>query len=135
MNIEVTSLVIAAMRRAAAQAHPEEACGILLGKDKGEGACITALLPAPNVHSNPKTHFEIDPQTLVDAHRAAREGGPLVLGYFHSHPIGEAHPSATDEEMAAGDGAIWAIAGSGEIRFWSSNPKGFEPLSPSITAR
>ena len=109
----------------AAAAHPRECCGILLG----EGEAITALQPARNVHPAPETHFEIDPQALIDAHRAARAGGPEVLGYYHSHPTGPAEPSATDRALAAKDGRVWAIAAKGEVRFWRDDEWGFEPLS------
>jgi proteasome lid subunit RPN8/RPN11 len=125
MEPRVTSQVLEELRAAAASAFPKEACGILLG----EGAKITAFLEATNVHHAPETHFEIDPQALINAYRAEREGGPQVLGYFHSHPKGPAAPSATDQKMAAGDGKIWAISGSGEIQFWRDAKHGFEPLS------
>ncbi|WP_427968517.1 Mov34/MPN/PAD-1 family protein [Altererythrobacter sp.] len=112
----------------ARSAHPLECCGILLG----EGYRITTVQPALNVHPDPETHFEIDPQALIEAHRAAREGGPQVLGYYHSHPNGAAEPSATDAELAAGDGAVWAIAANGGVTFWRSEEGGFTPLSYQI---
>ena len=115
----------------AARAHPQECCGLLLGT----GRRITALLPARNVHPAPLTHFEIDPQTLIDAHRAARAGGPQVLGYYHSHPSGPPRPSATDAAMAAGDGRIWAIVGEGDVTFWRDGRNGFEALPYSVSDR
>lgn len=125
MHVEVTSEALEQMRAHAAAAHPHEACGILLG----EGERITAALPAANVHPSPATHFEIDPQTLIDAHRAARAGGPEVVGYYHSHPTGPAAPSATDRASAAGDGRIWAILGEGDVTFWRDGEQGFTALS------
>jgi proteasome lid subunit RPN8/RPN11 len=128
MQVEVTSQALAAMRAAAAAAHPREACGILLG----EGGRITHARQTANVHPAPHTHFEIDPQALIDAHRAARAGGPEVAGYFHSHPQGEAKPSATDRACAAGDGRVWAIiapCSSGQdVRFWRDGEQGFDAL-------
>lgn len=120
----MTSRALAAMRAAAAAAHPREACGILLG----EGGRITAARVTANVHPAPETHFEIDPQALIDAHRAARSGGAQVLGYFHSHPQGAAAPSATDRACAAGDGRIWAIIAGGEVTFWRDGEEGFAAL-------
>ena len=108
----------------AARAHPSECCGILLG----EGAAITAIAPAANVHASPESHFEIDPQALVDAHRNARSGGPQVLGYYHSHPNGLARPSATDEAMATGQRLIWAIIAAGRITFWREGDARFAAL-------
>lgn len=125
MDIEVTRDVIVTIREQARVSLPDECCGILLG----EGARIDQALPAANVHPAPEAHFEIDPQTLIDAHRAAREGGPQVVGYYHSHPGGSAEPSATDRAMAAADGSIWAIVAAEEVHFWRAVEAGFEPLS------
>lgn len=125
MDVEVTSAALAAMRAAAAAAHPREACGILLG----EGGRITHAVEARNVHPAPETHFEIDPQALIDAHRAARAGRPQVIGYFHSHPHGPPVPSATDRASAAGDGRVWAIIAGGDIAFWKDGEEGFTALS------
>ena len=125
MKIEVTSGVIEALHEAARAAHPREACGILLG----HGERISGFIEARNVHPEPETRFEIDPQSLIDAHRSSRAGGPQIIGYFHSHPTGDARPSATDVEMAAGDGRVWAIAGQEDLRFFRSGKAGFEALS------
>lgn len=125
MSIRVTSSVLAQLARETREALPHECCGILLGKD----ARITAIAPARNIHPQPETHFEIDPQVLIDAHRASRGGGPQVLGYYHSHPSSAPEPSATDKAMAAGDGSIWAIVGmAGDITFWKDGEAGFIPL-------
>jgi predicted GIY-YIG superfamily endonuclease/proteasome lid subunit RPN8/RPN11 len=109
----------------AANASPHEACGILLGRDTQ----IEAIRPAANIHPVPATRFEIDPQALVDAFRAARVGGRQIIGYYHSHPNGDAVPSTTDRAMASGDGKVWAIIARGEVRFWRDGALGFEPLS------
>jgi proteasome lid subunit RPN8/RPN11 len=118
----------AAILRAAAAAHPNEACGLLLGTATHiETAQVTA-----NVHPEPLRHFEIDPAALIAAHKAARAGGPQLIGYFHSHPNGLARPSATDAASASGDGRIWAIAAAGAVSLWRDAPSGFEPLSYAI---
>ena len=114
MPFELSSDVVACMLAEAQRAHPLECCGVLLGSDDG----VTGSLPARNVHPDPARHFEIDPQVLIDAHRAARSGGPRVVGYYHSHPNGLARPSATDSALAANDGAIWAIIAVGRITLW-----------------
>ncbi len=118
--------MLTAIRAHAAAALPQEVCGLLLG----EGARITAARPAANVHPAPHTHFEIDPQALIDAHRAAREqGAPQVIGYYHSHPRGPAEPSATDRASAAGDGRVWAIVAGEDVAFWQDGKQGFVALS------
>lgn len=135
MQIEVTSQALTIMRAAARAAHPCEACGLLLG----EGGRITQAVETRNVHPAPETHFEVDPQALIDAHRAARAGGPQILGYFHSHPVGEPVPSATDRAMAAGDGRVWAIIAADEVCLWKdggdSAHGGFTALSYAVAER
>ncbi len=117
--------VLRCVRIQTRHAHPNECCGILYGSRDH----ITHAEPTRNVHPTPDTHFEIDPAALIAAHRIAREGGSAVAGYYHSHPLGPAEPSAADAAMAAGDGAIWAIVARGDIRFWRDGEAGFEPLS------
>ena len=131
MEIILTREALDGIRTAAERAFPEEACGLLLGR---EGR-IERVVRAQNVHPSPRTHFEIEPQALVDAHRAARRGGAQVLGYYHSHPAGPAAPSATDRNCAAGDGSVWAIAAGGDVTFWRDDGHGFAALSYSVTER
>jgi len=128
MTLTVSRAALSEMLAEAVRAAPEEACGILLG----QGSRIEAAMRAQNVRSTPQTHFEIDPQALVDAHRAARAGGPQVIGYYHSHPGGVAAPSATDRAEAAHDGRVWAIVGGGGVTFWRDDEQGFVPLSYEV---
>ncbi|WP_233994184.1 M67 family metallopeptidase [Porphyrobacter sp. AAP60] len=133
MELEVTREALTAMRAASAAAHPQEACGLLLGT----GRRIIEVRETRNIHPAPATHFEIDPQALIDAYRAARSGaGAQVLGYFHSHPTGDPAPSATDSAMAAHDGRVWAIiaggTAGGDVRFWQDDIAGFAALPFTI---
>lgn len=131
VQIIVSEGLLKTLLTEAGRASPSETCGVLIG----HGNRIDAILPARNIHPAPQTHFEIDPQTLIDAHRAARAGGPQVLGYYHSHPSGPAEPSATDRESAAGDGRIWAIVGASDVAFWRDGEGGFAKLSYTLDAR
>lgn len=121
MEIGVTSGALATVQEEATRAAPNEACGLLLGRD---GVILSATVCA-NVAADPARHFEIDPTTLIAAHRAERAGGAQLIGYWHSHPTGDAAPSPTDKAMASGDGRIWAIAGEDEITFWRDGADGF----------
>lgn len=128
----MTSEALAAMRTHAAAALPHEACGILLGAAFPWGLRISEARETANVHPAPETHFEIDPQALIDAHRSARSGGPQIVGYYHSHPVGEARPSATDRACAAQDGRVWAIIArhdpAADVTFWRDGEQGFTAL-------
>lgn len=122
--LAIPSRLLARLREEADRAAPFECCGILLG----DGIRVDRVLPAANVADDPTRRFEIDPQVLVEAHRAARAGGPQVVGYYHSHPAGPAEPSATDREMAAQDRSIWAIVAGGDVRFWRDGETRFTEL-------
>lgn len=124
MTVTVTSTVLEALLAEVRAAQSREACGLLFGTD----VCITHHRPTTNVHPTPNTRFEIDPQALIDAHRAMREGGLRLVGYYHSHPSGPPEPSATDRALAAGDGMIWAIAGEGRVALWRAGEDRMEPL-------
>jgi len=126
----LSSSAAEAMLAAARAEHPREACGLLLG----EGEHIRTANRAANVHPEPHRHFEIDPAALIAAHKAAREGGPAVLGCWHSHPNGLARPSDTDAAHATGDGRIWAIIANGAISLWVDAPNGFTALSYAVEA-
>ena len=129
-GLGVRDLVLATVIAEAARVHPEEVCGLLLGT----GSEITWAVVCINVHPTPRTHFEIDPSALIAANKAARAGGPELLGYYHSHPIGSTTPSATDRADASHDGKVWAIVAGGEVRFWRDLADGFEPLSSRVVA-
>lgn len=133
MMIAVTRDVIAALQKEAQAAAPDECCGVLLG----DGRRIDQIIPAPNVADNPQVRFEIDPRTLITAHRSARgDGARAVIGYYHSHPAGPARPSPCDQEAAARDGAVWAIVGaSGDVLFWRDDIRGFVALPYTIVER
>ena len=121
MDILLSPAAHAAMLRAAAEAAPAEACGLLLGR----GGQITRAALAANVHPDPLRHFEIDPAALIAAHKAERAGGEALIGYWHSHPDGHPLPSATDCEHASGDGRVWAIVAGGAVSLWRDRGGGF----------
>ncbi|MBT2188900.1 M67 family metallopeptidase [Sphingobium nicotianae] len=122
------SLLISTVQLRAIHAHADaesarECCGLLLG-DRMTGM-VRAVRSAANVAAHPAHRFEIDPAVLIAAHRAARTGGPAIIGHYHSHPTGDSLPSATDAAMAERGGEIWLIVGGdGAIRAWRAGPSG-----------
>jgi proteasome lid subunit RPN8/RPN11 len=74
--------------------------------------------PADNVAADRQRRFEVDPATLFAAIRAARDGGPPVLGHYHSHPGGSAEPSATDAAMIRHHGELWIIVAGPTTAAW-----------------
>jgi desampylase len=120
LSLEIDSAALAFIVAAAAAAHPDEACGLLFGTP---GRIETAT-QARNVAADPARAFEIDPQALFDAQRAARSGGPAVVGSWHSHPNGRATPSARDA-AGAEPGALWLIVAAGAVRAFEMTATGF----------
>lgn len=125
MGVRISRCVVDIIQRAAAEAAPHEACGLLFG----DGDAIDGCEPTRNLAANPDRHFEIDPAALFAALRAERAGGGRLAGYWHSHPSGDPAPSATDAALAAGDGKLWVIVAGDAIAAWRSTPDGFEPVA------
>jgi len=80
-------------------ARPLEGCGLLLGDRAGGTAEVHEARPAPNVRASAE-HYEIEPEAVLAADRAARAAGRVLLGAWHSHPGGPAVPSARDRDEA-----------------------------------
>lgn len=133
MRVRISRCVVELIQQAAVEAAPEEGCGLLFGED---GAIDAASVEA-NVAENPLTHFEIDPAALFAAIRAERKGGRCVAGYWHSHPSGEAQPSAIDAAMASPDGRLWLIVTGEAVTGWRAVANGarydrFDPADLEI---
>ena len=129
MRWEIATSAASAIRKHAAAAHPLEACGLLLGVS---GRIDTAQ-PTRNVSAEPSHSFEIDPAALFAAQRAEREGSRALIGYYHSHPNGQALPSARDAARAAPDGKLWIIAAGDTLAAYLAGEGGHEGRFRPIT--
>lgn len=118
------SRALADRLRALAAAEPDrEICGLLLGSL----ARIEAAIACKNVAADPVRAFEIDPSALFAAIRDERGGGQRVAGYYHSHPSGDARPSASDLAQSAPDGRFWLIVAGEALALWRRDAGGFAP--------
>jgi len=122
MKCRISRSVLERIRQESAVAAPREACGLLFG-DAQE---VSGSQAVENVAEEPERRFEIAPAALFAALRAERSGGARIAGYWHSHPGGDARPSATDAAMAAPDGKLWLIVAGEEARLWRAEPDGPE---------
>lgn len=101
-KLRIPPPLLAAIRRHAAESYPEECCGVLLGTaDDGEHR-IVELIAARNQREVESRHnrYLIPPETVLEAHKRAREQELDVVGYYHSHPDHPAVPSDFDREHA-----------------------------------
>ena len=86
------------------RAYPNECCGILVGRDLSDGACVRRIVerlePIANTwdEAEQRRRFAIDPLALMKAEKAASAEGQVVLGFYHSHPDHPARPSETDRQ-------------------------------------
>lgn len=101
--------------------QPLEGCGLLLGDRHGRAAHVHEAPPAHNMLASPQ-RYEIAPEAVLAADRAARASRRTLLGAWHSHPGGRAVPSARDLAEAWPDWCylIVGLAASQapELRAW-----------------
>jgi proteasome lid subunit RPN8/RPN11 len=88
---------------------PRECCGLLEGRREGSRFHILALHPVENLAQR-ADRFEMDPRGHFTAQKAARAAGNRIIGCYHSHPNGQAVPSAADLEGAGEEDFLWLIA-------------------------
>ena len=119
MDVVISSGLLARISAHAAEDPRREVCGLLLG---GHNA-IRDIRPAANVAPDPAIAFEVDPAILFAAHRTARNGGPAVLGCYHSHPSGSCAPSERDAAAAIA-GQLWLIATAEKVALFRAEPGG-----------
>jgi proteasome lid subunit RPN8/RPN11 len=113
--IRIAQAALAVLRAHCAQLAPEEACGLLVGSADR----IARAEPAENVARDRLRRFEVDPRLLLRLHRELRGGPEAILGVYHSHPAGQAAPSATDLALALDPALVWLIVGAdGAARAW-----------------
>jgi proteasome lid subunit RPN8/RPN11 len=120
MRTRISRSVLIGIRRISADAAPREACGLLFGTAQA----ITDWQVAENVADTPERRFEIDPSALFAALRQERAGGRRIIGYWHSHPGGDATPSITDAAMAQPDGKLWLIVAGQVVTLWRAAESG-----------
>lgn len=85
-------------------AYPNECCGLLIGRDLGDGDAakrvVDRLVPMKNVFDPREQYhrFTIDDRAMQEASLAADKEGKALLGFYHSHPDHPARPSEYDRQ-------------------------------------
>ena len=97
MTIRIESDPWATMVTHARQTYPNECCGAMLGSIDGAGKTVSVALPLDNAFDGVQaTRYELRPQDLLAADKAARERRMDLIGIYHSHPDCGAYFSQTD---------------------------------------
>ena len=87
----------AAMVSHARKTYPNECCGAMLGKiDDGEKCVVEAIALRNAFEGAQAARYELRPEDLLAADKAARERNMDLIGIYHSHPDCDAYFSKTD---------------------------------------
>lgn len=109
--------------------HPYEACGLFAVDAVGAIRFVYAC--TNRAHS--RTRFVVDPTEHFRAIQHAESLGWTIGGAFHSHPAGDAVPSASDEASALDPTWFHVLVGGDEVRAWfidgTSRELGIEVVS------
>jgi proteasome lid subunit RPN8/RPN11 len=113
MILQIDAALMKVMADAAEAAWPAEACGLVVGRGRGQLIRVTRIVPAPNLLAETADRFELDPGARIRLEVELRETGgkDRVVGHYHSHTDGTADPSGTDRAMATEPDLAWVVVG------------------------
>jgi [CysO sulfur-carrier protein]-S-L-cysteine hydrolase len=103
----------AIMERDIKKQYPEEACGFLAGSISNGLCHALAVIPMENILHSP-TRFRLDSQHQLDQLFSIQSQNMELIAIYHSHPLGGAKPSETDQAEVydpAVISLIWYLAG------------------------
>ena len=77
--------------------YPNECVGAMIGTIDGDVKTVDFALRLENsAEGSQRAYYELRPEHLLAADRAAREQGKDLIGIYHSHPDCDAYFSQTD---------------------------------------
>lgn len=97
----------------------QEVCGLVTASGGEARACLRI----DNIAADPRDRYVMNPEALVRALYDLEQRGETLFAIYHSHPQGQAAPSATDIAEAGYPEAIYLIVSLGtrgvmEMRAW-----------------
>ncbi len=95
--MKISRALLTEIHRHLEAGYPQEACGVMLGRD----GVVTEIVPAENQRTDSAhNRYLIDPLAYLKIERDADQRGRQVLGIYHSHPDVAARPSQFDLDHA-----------------------------------
>ena len=95
--IRIESESWAAMVSHARRTYPNECCGAMVGVIDGDSKIVHEAIPLENAYEGAQAaRYELRPEDLLAADKAARERQMDLIGIYHSHPDCDAYFSTTD---------------------------------------
>ena len=92
----------------AESALPNEACGLIAGREIDGVRHVEEVYPLTNIDASPE-HFSMDPREQLVAVKDIRVKGLSLFGNFHSHPATPSRPSFEDIRLARDPFASYLI--------------------------
>ncbi|MCI0468771.1 MAG: M67 family metallopeptidase [Nitrospirae bacterium] len=103
-NIIIPSHIFTEMLAHCKTCYPNEACGILAGRDDE----VSAIFKMTNIENSTVTYM-MDSKEQFQAMKDMRENNLSMLAIFHSHPSSAAYPSERDVSLAFYDNCVYII--------------------------
>lgn len=87
---------------------PNEACGLIAGREQGDERVIEKVYYLTNTDAS-NEHFSLNPKEQLQAVKDMRLRGLKPVGNWHSHPASPSRPSAEDKRLAYDSKASYLI--------------------------
>ncbi len=85
------------MKAHAEATYPNECVGAMIGTIANGNKIVESALKLENsAEGSQRAYYQLSPDHLMKADRAAREQGKELIGIYHSHPDCDAYFSETD---------------------------------------
>ncbi len=97
--IEITADIQSQMVEQAFAELPNEACGLLAGRNGSGAPAVERFYPMTNADRSPM-NYRLDPKEQLTVFDEIEERGWDLVGIFHSHTHTRAYPSPTDRRQA-----------------------------------
>ncbi|NOY83015.1 MAG: M67 family metallopeptidase [Kiritimatiellaeota bacterium] len=104
MRVSIPRKVFEQLLDAARTHAPNEACGLLAGRD----GIVQKFYPMTNADASPD-HYSMRPEEQFRAVKEIRRCGLQVIGIWHSHPASPARMSDEDLRLAYTPGVAYVI--------------------------
>lgn len=95
--LSIESQPFAEMKAHAEATYPNECVGAMIGTITDGNKVVESALQLENsAEGSQRAYYQLSPDHLMKADRAAREQGKEMIGIYHSHPDCDAYFSETD---------------------------------------
>ena len=101
--------MLAAVVAHARRDHPDEACGVIAGRD----GAATRMFEMENAERSP-TFYRFDAKEQLRVWRDMDDADEVPFVIYHSHTATEAHPSRTDISLASEPDAHYLLVSTRE---------------------